>query len=117
MADVISLLDHYDLESAHVVGHDWGAIVAWHLAGRHPDRVRTRVLSAEAVRNSWDGTLLARVHLVAPSPVNLAALPPVPSVTPPTSPFGDDRTRERDEGAWRDWPNWFASSSPERPST
>ena len=41
VADVLSLLDHYGLASAHVVGHDWGAIVAWHLAGRHPDRVRT----------------------------------------------------------------------------
>jgi pimeloyl-ACP methyl ester carboxylesterase len=25
----------------HVVGHDWGAAVAWRLAARHPDRVRT----------------------------------------------------------------------------
>lgn len=25
----------------HVVGHDWGAVVAWHLAGRHPEQVRT----------------------------------------------------------------------------
>jgi pimeloyl-ACP methyl ester carboxylesterase len=25
----------------HVVGHDWGAVVAWHVAGRHPERVRT----------------------------------------------------------------------------
>ncbi|TQS42320.1 alpha/beta fold hydrolase [Cryptosporangium phraense] len=39
--DVIALLDAFDLESAHVVGHDWGAVVAWHLAGRHPHRVRT----------------------------------------------------------------------------
>ena len=25
----------------HVVGHDWGAVVAWHVAGRHPERVRS----------------------------------------------------------------------------
>lgn len=25
----------------HVVGHDFGAVVAWHLAARHPDRIRT----------------------------------------------------------------------------
>ena len=24
-----------------VVGHDWGGMVAWSLAARHPDRVRT----------------------------------------------------------------------------
>jgi pimeloyl-ACP methyl ester carboxylesterase len=27
--------------SAHVVGHDWGGGVAWSLAGRHPEAVRT----------------------------------------------------------------------------
>jgi pimeloyl-ACP methyl ester carboxylesterase len=25
----------------HVVGHDWGAIVGWRLAARHPDRIRS----------------------------------------------------------------------------
>jgi len=30
-----------DIETAHVVGHDWGAIVGWHLAAKHPHRVRT----------------------------------------------------------------------------
>lgn len=27
--------------SAHIVGHDWGAVVAWALAAAHPERVRT----------------------------------------------------------------------------
>ena len=39
--DVLALLDAAGLERAHVVGHDWGAVVAWALAGWHPDRVRT----------------------------------------------------------------------------
>jgi pimeloyl-ACP methyl ester carboxylesterase len=39
--DVLALLDAADLESAHVVGHDWGAAVAWALGAWHPDRVRT----------------------------------------------------------------------------
>ena len=25
----------------HVVGHDWGGIVGWHLAAKHPERIRT----------------------------------------------------------------------------
>ena len=41
VADVLALLDAAGLESAHVVGHDWGAAVAWALAGWHPDRVRS----------------------------------------------------------------------------
>jgi pimeloyl-ACP methyl ester carboxylesterase len=40
-ADIIALLDQAGLESAHIVGHDWGGAVAWSLAGDHPDRVRS----------------------------------------------------------------------------
>lgn len=25
----------------HVVGHDWGAVVGWHLAAKHPERIRS----------------------------------------------------------------------------
>jgi pimeloyl-ACP methyl ester carboxylesterase len=39
--DVLALLDAAGLESAHVVGHDWGGMVAWALGAWHPDRVRT----------------------------------------------------------------------------
>ena len=41
--DVLALLDAAGLESAHVVGHDWGGAVAWQLAGLHPERVRSLV--------------------------------------------------------------------------
>ncbi len=37
--DVVALLDAAGLASAHVVGHDWGGMIAWALAGRHPARV------------------------------------------------------------------------------
>ncbi|SFE91737.1 Pimeloyl-ACP methyl ester carboxylesterase [Blastococcus tunisiensis] len=40
-ADVLALLDAAGLGSAHVVGHDWGGIVAWALGAWHPERVRT----------------------------------------------------------------------------
>jgi pimeloyl-ACP methyl ester carboxylesterase len=41
VADAVAVLDALDLDGAHVVGHDWGALVAWNLAARHPERVRT----------------------------------------------------------------------------
>ena len=41
VADAVAVLDAMGADRAHVVGHDWGAAVAWQLAGRHPDRVRT----------------------------------------------------------------------------
>ena len=40
-ADVLGLLDAAGLDRAHVVGHDWGGIVAWALGAWHPERVRT----------------------------------------------------------------------------
>lgn len=39
--DVVALLDAAGLESAHLVGHDWGGAVAWAAAAAHPDRLRT----------------------------------------------------------------------------
>ncbi|WP_430333277.1 alpha/beta fold hydrolase [Rhodococcus sp. ACT016] len=41
VGDVVGLLDAYDLPSAHLVGHDWGAAIAWQTAGRHPNRIRS----------------------------------------------------------------------------
>jgi len=39
-ADVHGLIRALGYESAHVVGHDWGAVVAWEFAMRYPARVR-----------------------------------------------------------------------------
>lgn len=43
VADVVGLLDALDITSAHIVGHDWGAAVAWPLAAHYPDRVASLV--------------------------------------------------------------------------
>ena len=39
--DVIGWLDDLGIDQAHVVGHDWGAAVAYLLGWRHPDRLRS----------------------------------------------------------------------------
>jgi pimeloyl-ACP methyl ester carboxylesterase len=41
VADVIGVLDHLAIERAHIVGHDWGAAIAWVTAALVPDRVAT----------------------------------------------------------------------------
>ncbi|GAC62465.1 MULTISPECIES: alpha/beta fold hydrolase [Gordonia] len=38
VGDVIGILNHLNISYSMVVGHDWGGIVAWHLAAKHPDR-------------------------------------------------------------------------------
>jgi pimeloyl-ACP methyl ester carboxylesterase len=37
--DVAALIRGLGVARAHVVGHDWGGVIAWHLAVRHPDVV------------------------------------------------------------------------------
>lgn len=47
VADTKALIESFGRSSAHVAGHDWGAVVAWYFAGAHPDMTRT--LSALSV--------------------------------------------------------------------
>jgi pimeloyl-ACP methyl ester carboxylesterase len=37
--DVIGLIQHFDASKAAIVGHDWGAGVAWAVAKEHPEQV------------------------------------------------------------------------------
>ena len=37
--DVVQLMDALGIEKATVVGHDWGALIGWHLAMHAPQRV------------------------------------------------------------------------------
>jgi len=47
VGDVAGLIEGAGRGSAHVLGHDWGGLVAWHLAARRPDVVaRLGVLNA-----------------------------------------------------------------------
>jgi len=39
VGDVVAVLDHLGVEKAHVVGHDWGAAVAWAIGSLLPARV------------------------------------------------------------------------------
>lgn len=38
VSDVVGLLDALELPTAHVAGHDWGAMITWQLIAHHPDR-------------------------------------------------------------------------------
>jgi pimeloyl-ACP methyl ester carboxylesterase len=40
-ADVVGMLDVLDIRRAHLVGHDWGALTAWYVAGSAADRVKS----------------------------------------------------------------------------
>ena len=37
--DIVGLFDHFGIKKAKLVGHDWGAVVAWTVAINHPERL------------------------------------------------------------------------------
>jgi pimeloyl-ACP methyl ester carboxylesterase len=37
--DILGLIDTLGYEKVHLIGHDWGGLVAWTLAIRHPERL------------------------------------------------------------------------------
>jgi pimeloyl-ACP methyl ester carboxylesterase len=38
--DIIGLIDALEYEKVNLVGHDWGAVVSWMLAYKHPERLQ-----------------------------------------------------------------------------
>jgi pimeloyl-ACP methyl ester carboxylesterase len=42
--DVAALIRGLGVARAHVVGHDWGGVIGWHLAVRHPDVIDRLVI-------------------------------------------------------------------------
>ncbi|MBD0861280.1 alpha/beta hydrolase [Gordonia sp. zg691] len=46
VSDAIGVLDALGVSYAILVGHDWGGIVAWHLAGKYPDRFTGLVVAS-----------------------------------------------------------------------
>lgn len=46
--DVVRLLDHLELQKAHLIGYSMGAIVAGKIAATHPDRVLSIVYGGQA---------------------------------------------------------------------
>ena len=52
--DVIGLADALGHQRFAVVGHDWGGVVAWHLAARNPERIsRAAILNAPHPATLW----------------------------------------------------------------
>ncbi|NNC74683.1 MAG: alpha/beta hydrolase [Acidimicrobiia bacterium] len=52
VGDVLGLIDALDLGRPTVVGHDWGAVIAWSLAVMHPDRI-DKLVSLNVPYRGW----------------------------------------------------------------
>jgi pimeloyl-ACP methyl ester carboxylesterase len=44
LGDAIGLIEHGGAEKAAIVGHDWGGVIAWHLAMYHPQVVEKLII-------------------------------------------------------------------------
>lgn len=61
--DAAMLLDHLDIQSAHVMGHSMGGYIAQELAINHPDRIDKLVLvSTSAVSSKRNNQLFSSFH-------------------------------------------------------
>ncbi|GAA0502522.1 haloalkane dehalogenase [Saccharopolyspora subtropica] len=62
VGDVLAIAEHFGWDRFDLVGHDWGAAVAWTTAAQHPERIRTLTAVSvphpdpfgDAVRNDED---------------------------------------------------------------
>jgi len=53
VADVLGIMDACGMQRAHLVGHDWGAFLAWILAAVAPDRVDRLAALSVGHPSSW----------------------------------------------------------------
>src|SRR5687767_2793536 len=60
VADVVGLIDHFGSGKAAIVGHDWGAGVAWAVAQRHPDRVSKLAVLQVPPAAAWRSNITFR---------------------------------------------------------
>ncbi len=77
MREVLGLLDTLEVDGFYLVGHDWGAVVAWFIAAYRPERVKKLVAlsvgcpgnsgatSYEQLSRSWYAFLFAKAEHVS----------------------------------------------------
>ena len=71
VSDVLAIADIMGFEQFHVVGHDWGAVIAWSAAILHPERVSS--LTAMSIPHPL--SLKAMVVEDTPANISLFSLP------------------------------------------
>jgi len=74
VADVVAVADAAGFERFHLVGHDWGCVVGWVTAIRHPGRV----LTWSGLSIPHPGTLLSDIARDPPTYIRINTAPLVP---------------------------------------
>lgn len=58
--DVVGIMDHFGLDKAAIVGHDWGAGVAWAVAQKYPERVSRLAVLQVPPAAAWRANMTLR---------------------------------------------------------
>jgi epoxide hydrolase 4 len=77
--DILALADQFRARKIHLVGHDWGGIVAWWLSAHHPERIRRlAILNAPHPVVTKTYLLTHPTQLLRSSYISLFQLPWIP---------------------------------------
>jgi len=57
IADALAIADHFGAARFHLVGHDWGGQLAWLIAARHPERLRSLTVLSRPHPGAFRGAL------------------------------------------------------------
>ena len=78
VADAVALLDAAGAPRAHVVGHDWGGVVAWALAAWFPERVSALTALSQPHPAAFQSAVLTSTQAVRSTYVAAFQLPLLP---------------------------------------
>jgi len=105
--DTVGLMDHLEIESAHVAGISMGGMIAQALAIEHPKRIRSLVSMHSTTGNRWVGTPTMRVfaHMLSEAPRDRDAfieriVKTYELIGSPAYPTDEERLRRVVEGSW-----------------
>ncbi|ABS05010.1 alpha/beta fold hydrolase [Kineococcus radiotolerans] len=78
VADVVALVDAAGAGRVHLVGHDWGGVVAWTVAARHPTRVASLTALSQAHPAAFRAAVTTSSQALRSTYVAFFQLPGVP---------------------------------------
>jgi pimeloyl-ACP methyl ester carboxylesterase len=80
MADVLAIADRLEAEGFHLVGHDWGGVVAWRLAGQQPERVATLTAVSTPHPRAFARALMAGTQALRSAYIPVFRIPRLPEL-------------------------------------
>ena len=80
VADVVAIADRLGAARIHLVGHDWGGVVAWRLAGRQPERVATLTAVSTPHPRAFARALVAGTQALRSAYIPVFRIPRLPEL-------------------------------------